>query len=272
MKPVVVADPAATAKPEGWTRFVCFSDTHGKHGSIIEEHMPEADILLHAGDFTNAGDPKQVQSFATWLDNYPAKHKIVIAGNHDVTFEPEYCKRNWNRWQQTQEDCEQARAALIQSSSIYLENRAVEVMGYNVYGTPYQPAFCDWAFNLEGRDALRECWSKIPDETDILISHGPPYGMGDLCFHGQRVGCRDLLETIRRKQIPVSVAGHIHEGYGVIDDGGTLFVNASTCNLKYRAVQPPIVIDVPPPEMLRKASAAGAAVPQSPEATTDAQA
>lgn len=257
MKPVVVEDPASTAKPEGWTRFVCISDTHGKHGDIVEEHMYAGDVLLHAGDFTQSGEVGQCKSFAEWLDNYPAKHKIVIAGNHDITFEPEYYERAWTRFHPGRKmDCEEARAALTQSSCIYLEDRAVEVMGYNIYGTPYQPAFCDWAFNLEGSKALREAWSKIPGETDILISHGPPHGMGDLCFHGDRVGCRDLLATIRRNHIPISVAGHIHEGYGVIEDGETMFVNASTCNLKYRAVQPPIVIDVPPPEMLRQATVA----------------
>jgi len=164
-----------------------------------------------------------------------------------------FYERSWTRFHGgAKASCEEARAALIESSSIYLEDQSVEVMGYNIYGTPYQPAFCDWAFNLEGREALQKCWSKIPGETDILISHGPPHGMGDLCFHGQRVGCPDLLAAIRQKHIPISVAGHIHEGYGVIEDGETMFVNASTCNLQYRAVQPPIVIDVPPPEMLRK--------------------
>eukprot|EP00929_Paragymnodinium_shiwhaense_P082695 TRINITY_DN4370_c0_g1_i5.p2 TRINITY_DN4370_c0_g1~~TRINITY_DN4370_c0_g1_i5.p2 ORF type:complete len:303 (+),score=48.68 TRINITY_DN4370_c0_g1_i5:109-909(+) len=262
MKPVVVEDPASTPKPEGWTRFVCFSDTHGKHDKIIAEHMPEADILLHAGDFTNTGETSQVKSFAVWLDNYPAAHRIAIAGNHDITFDTEFYERSWSRFHpKNKRDCEEARAALMDSRSIYLEDQAVEVNGYNIYGTPWQPAFCDWAFNLEGRKALQDTWSKIPEDIDILISHGPPHGFGDLCFHGDRVGCPDLLAAIRKLRIPVSVAGHIHEGYGVIEDGETMFINASSCDLRYRAVQGPIVVDMPPREMLRRAGGEEGGVP-----------
>jgi len=249
----VVADPLGEAKPPGWTRFVCFSDTHGRHDRIPAEHLPAADVLLHAGDFTNTGETSQVKSFAEWLRNYPAVHKVVIAGNHDVTFQPDYYEKAWSRYHLTPLDCQEARQALIGSGSCtYLEDQLAEVLGYRIYGSPWQPEFCDWAFNLPRGAGCREAWDRIPEDVDVLMTHGPPFGIGDLCEHGGRAGCEDLLSAIKRRAVPVSVAGHIHEAYGTESDGTTLFVNASTCTFQYRPSNPPIVLDLPPAAELRE--------------------
>jgi len=258
----LVADPAREAKPEGWARFACFSDTHGQHGRIPAEHLVEADVLLHAGDFSNTGEVEQVRDFAKWLKAYPAVHKVVIAGNHDVTFQPDYYARAWSRYHAKPYDCEEARGALSDSGScVYLEDESAEVLGYRIYGSPWQPEFCDWAFNLPLGAACREAWAKIPAEVDILITHGPPRGKGDLCSHGAEVGCEDLLRAIRERAVPVSLAGHIHEGYGARAEGATLFVNASTCTLAYNPINPPIVFDLPPPTELREAGGSAATAP-----------
>lgn len=255
----VVVD-ASEAKPEGWTRFVCFSDTHGLHESIPSKHIVEADVLLHGGDFTNTGEVEQVKSFSEWLNAYPAAHKVVIAGNHDVTFEPGYYERMWKRYHRTPEDCGAARQALLGGGScIYLEDAESEVLGYRIYGSPWQLEFCDWAFNLPQGPIRRATWDKIPSEVDILLVHGPPYGFGDTCSHGERVGCPELLAAVLARRVPVTVSGHIHEGYGAVREGATLHVNASTCTLRYRPSNPPIIFDLPPARELREATRAAAA-------------
>jgi len=249
-----VSNPSEEAKPDGWTRFVCFSDTHGLHGQIPPAHLVQADVLLHAGDFTNTGEVEQVRSFAEWLQAYPAAHKVVIAGNHDITMQPSYYKDAWQRFHQAPYPCEEARQLLVDGEGYtYLEDLETDVLGYKIYGSPWQPQFCDWAFNLERGAALKEKWDQIPAEVDILMTHGPPHGMNDRTSQGAWVGCHDLLHAINERVVSVSVAGHVHEGYGVTTEGATLYVNASTCTHAYRPTNPPIVFDLPPAPELRAA-------------------
>ena len=126
------------------------------------------------------------------------------------------------------------------------------VDGIKVWGSPWQPEFCEWAFNLPRGQPLRAKWRLIPDDTDVLLTHGPPLGHGDQCAGGHRAGCVDLLHEIQSRVRPaVHAFGHIHEGAGVTSDGATLYVNASTCNLRYRPVNPAVVVDVLPPDAAR---------------------
>jgi predicted phosphodiesterase len=240
-----------------WTRFVCFSDTHGMHDQIPTRHRPEADVLLHAGDLTNTGELEQIESLDAWLSNYPAAHKVIIAGNHDITLdEPYYTATGAARFAHTPPyDCGRARGLL--RSCTYLEDTAVDVCGYRIYGSPYQPEFCDWAFNLPRGEPCRQRWAAIPfTGVDILMTHGPPHGFGDVVDVSKRAGCEDLRRAIdQRPSIAVVVAGHVHEGYGCRADGARLQVNASTCTHGYRPSNPPIVFDAPPPEQLRTAMA-----------------
>jgi len=243
----LVEDPSQ-AKPEGWTRFVCFSDTHGLHGKIPAEHIVHGDVLIHAGDFSDTGQLEQILSFSEWLKAYPCTHKVVIAGNHDITFHEEYYHRAWRRFHRDQYDCREARASL--TNCIYLEDSGAEVAGYKIYGSPWQPEFCDWAFNLQPEERCGT-WEKIPDQVDILLAHGPAYGHGDAVVHGGRVGCQHLLQAIQERRVPVFVCGHIHEGYGTTWDGQTALINASTCTFQYKPTNPPIVFDAPPAAQLR---------------------
>jgi hypothetical protein len=115
--------------------------------------------------------------------------------------------------------------------------------------SPWQPEFCNWAFNLErGSACLPEKWAHIPDTVDVLITHGPPSGHGDWVSNCAHAGCCDLLNTIEQRVRPkYHVFGHVHEGYGVTTNGHTVFVNASTCTFNYQASNPAVVFDLPPP-------------------------
>jgi len=122
------------------------------------------------------------------------------------------------------------------------------VEGFTIYGSPYQPEFGDWAFNLKRGHDCKEKWSKIPTGVDILITHGPPVGHGDLCKTGEHAGCEELLKEVQERVRPkIHVFGHIHEGYGVTTDDKIIYINASNCNFYYdpQNLNDPIIFDLP---------------------------
>jgi Icc-related predicted phosphoesterase len=201
---------------------VLISDTHRQHREIT---VPEGDILIHAGDITGHGDIRDVEDFDDWLASLPHSHKLVIAGNHDFCFEKQP---------------EQSRGVLRHAT--YLQDEAVSLAGLRFFGSPWQPEFFDWAFNLPRGTLLKEKWDKIPTNTDVLITHGPPRGHGDRTSDGRHEGCDDLLDAIRRIKPRLHVFGHIHEDYGVTMEGPTTLVNASTCTLSYQPANLPQVI------------------------------
>lgn len=244
------ADPERLKRPptSGETvRVVCISDTHDLHEKI---EVPDGDVLIHAGDMTGTGTPGAFMRFAAWLRALPHRHKVIIGGNHDLTLDAAYYERSWSRFHRRSGrlDDVTARGVLRDAEEfIYLEDAEVEVAGLRIYGSPWQPEFCDWAFNLPRGPASAAVWARIPDGVDVLVTHGPPLGHGDqVVFGGTRVGCVDLLaEVVERVKPRLHVFGHIHEGYGVTTDGITTFVNAATCDVRYRPIQPPVVIDLP---------------------------
>lgn len=216
-------------------RLVFISDTHTYQKQI---DMPEGDILVHAGDITFTGHYSDLKRFNAWIGKLDFKHKIVIAGNHDLTFQDKYFPNH-----NVSGDPEKARACL--TNCTYLEDSSVVVEGLKFYGSPWQPWFHDWAFNLMRGDEIKAKWDLIPEDTDILITHGPPYGVGDrLLRSGDLVGCYDLKEAIKRIKPLIHCCGHIHEGYGVQKLGDTLCINASTCDLYYNPENKPVVVDV----------------------------
>lgn len=200
-------------------RLVLMSDTHGREAAHA---IPDGDVLLHAGDLTDVGRAKEIAAVDAALSALPHPHKLVIAGNHDFLFE---------------NDPATARALL--GGVTYLEDSGATAHGLRVWGSPWQPWFFDWAFNLKGEAALAEKWALIPDEVDILVTHGPPYGIGDRCHDGRRVGCRALLERVRASKPRLHVFGHIHEDRGWWRIGETLFVNAAQNYDRH----PPMVVE-----------------------------
>ncbi len=206
------------------TRVVCLSDTHNRHRDL---EIPDGDLLVHAGDFTGRGRHDEIASFNAWLATLPHRHKIVIAGNHDFLFEREP---------------EKARALI--TNAVYLEDSGTTAAGLRVWGSPWQPWFFDWAFNLPRGPALAEKWALIPEGVDILITHGPPRGILDRTSRGEAVGCADLRRELARVRPRLHVFGHIHEAYGTHREGGTTCVNAANCDEGYEPVQPPVVVDL----------------------------
>ncbi|MFZ2886262.1 MAG: metallophosphoesterase family protein, partial [Minisyncoccia bacterium] len=193
--------------------------------------VPEGDVFVHAGDLTFDGSLGEIGQELELIAELPHKHKVIIAGNHD------WCFDNINR-KRVEKDCKNLGIT-------YLRDEEVVIDGVRFYGSPWQPRFFDWAFNVDRGPKLAEIWAKIPDDTQVLITHGPPRGIGDPTYRDGRVGCEDLL--VRVKQLPkllVHVFGHIHLGYGGHREHGIKFVNASSCNERYNPVNPPIVVDL----------------------------
>jgi Icc-related predicted phosphoesterase len=196
------------------------------HGKIKD--MPEADILIHAGDFTSVGERADIISFNSWLGKQTQyKHIIVIAGNHDKSFE----------------SAPQVSEALM-TNCTYLKDSHVMIDGFKIYGSPWQPMFFNWAFNVP-RDLMWKKWELIPDDTDILITHGPAEGYGGMTSRGEEAGCAALRQKLLELKPLAHICGHIHEGYGVYNNGYTQIVNASTCGgRRLERINAPIVIEV----------------------------
>ena len=202
-------------------KIVCISDTHSLHRQV---DVPDGDVLLHAGDLCNHGTRGEVKQFIGWLGELPHAHKIFIAGNHDWPF---YKHRGHvHHWLK---------------HGIYLQDSSVVIDGVKFYGSPWQPAFCNWAFNLPRGDRLAAVWSQVPDDTDVLITHTPPAGILD---SAERVGCSDLTARIERLQLRLHVFGHVHASHGTTKQGQTTFVNAAICDEDYHPIQPAIVVDL----------------------------
>mmetsp|Transcript_36318 Transcript_36318/g.95747 ORF Transcript_36318/g.95747 Transcript_36318/m.95747 type:complete len:399 (-) Transcript_36318:304-1500(-) len=264
-------------KRDGMVRFVCISDTHSYESKAMSmatalESIPDGDVLLHCGDFSNVGRLEEVASFAEWFGQLPHARKIIIAGNHDLSLDAESYESTAPRFghgrvSDAASICARARACLESIPRCeYLQDSGTQVDGIRVWGSPWQPEFCDWAFNLPRGEPCRAKWRLIPQDTDVLLTHGPPLGHGDLTSGGVRAGCLDLLEEIQTRIRPqYHCFGHIHEGHGVTTDGTTTYVNASTCNLKYRPINTAIVFDIAVPRVDQCAGSATGASTGVPE-------
>jgi Icc-related predicted phosphoesterase len=206
-------------------KIICVSDTHGRHRNFT---TPVGDILIHAGDIMTDGyRTREISDFNVWLGEQPQAMKLVIAGNHDRAFET-------TAWAKT-----------MLTNAIYLENSEVEIDGIKFWGSPAQPEFCNWSFNYKRGKDIDRIWRRIPDDTDVLITHGPPAGFRDWTKPGEEsLGCQDLRNAVRRVKPKLHVFGHIHGGYGEDHDGTTHFVNASLLDERYQPVNQPIVVEL----------------------------
>lgn len=203
------------------------SDTHALHRQL---QLGSGEVLVHCGDFTKHGDIEDVEDFAQFIAAQDFKHKIVIAGNHDWCFEDER--------RLAAEEC------LNYYGIYYLNDLGIELEGVKFWGSPIQPAFSNWAFNRKRGEEIRRHWDLIPKDTDILLTHGPAFGILDECYDGVKVGCEVLLEIVEHIQPKIHAFGHIHEEYGVYEYNGTIFVNACSLDEYYNLVNPPIVLSI----------------------------
>jgi Icc-related predicted phosphoesterase len=215
-------------------KIVFISDTHGKHKILTSKAynniLGEGHLLIHAGDCTNVGKPHEIKEFLDWFSDTPFTHKIFVAGNHDFWFE-----KNHDIAQEYKD-----------KGVKYLFDDMVDIDGVKIYGSPWQPEFYNWAFNLPRGEKLAEKWVKIPEGLDILVTHGPAYGMVDATIQGISVGCHDLFQRVVKVKPKIHVCGHIHWSYGQKTFDGIEFINASILNEGYFYENKPIAIEFNP--------------------------
>lgn len=229
-------------------KLVCVSDTH-----MAEPDLPKGDVLVHAGDFTFRGRPQEISQQLYWLEKHRHKydHVVIIPGNHDFGFETDYAlyKR----------EAENKGLVILNDTEVVLD-------GVKFWGSPVTPFFHAWAFNRYPAD-IEPHWDLIPDDVNVLITHGPPHGILDgvpqlqktmigydqhyrpmyskKLLHIEHVGCPELLERIKlKKQLKVHIFGHIHEGYGQEQHFGIDFINPSIMDGDYRPVNKPIIYEL----------------------------
>lgn len=205
------------------------SDSHNLHNQV---KMPAGDVLIHSGDLTMEGKHYEVEAFVDWIKDQPYAHKIVIAGNHDFLFERKP---------------DLARYMLEHHNIVYLEDQAITIEGVKFYGAPWQPWFYDWAFNLQRGAEIKKKWDLIPNDTDVLITHGPPkftVEKLDWTNYSQgHFGCEELSRAVARVRPLVHVFGHFHGGRGHEFMSGVNFFNATVVNEGYAVVYEPFVFD-----------------------------
>lgn len=216
-------------------KICCISDTHDQHYKL---EIPECDLLIHAGDLTSTGKRTQVERFSEWFSGLPqARNKVCIAGNHDFILQ----------------DHSGMMYGLPNKNYTYLEDSSTVIDGVKIYGTPWTPRFYDWAFNasrnenypFENLPSLRQIFNIIPKDTEILICHGPPFGIMDETLEKDRTGSKEMLDIIQTlPNLKLYVCGHIHEAYGVKKIDKVTYVNASSLGRDYFTVNKPIMIEI----------------------------
>ena len=212
----------------GAMRVVAVADTHLFHDEL---RVPDGDVFIHAGDLCRGGGLDDLEVAARWLASLPHPTKVAIAGNHDWAFvrSPADAQR------------------ILGPEVIYLQDSGVLLNGLRFWGSPWQPEFNDWAFNLPRGPNLREKWALIPEDIDLLVTHGPPYGIGDStgCDGGgyagpDRLGCEELRARVLDIRPMLHLFGHIHDAGGAWSIGATTFANVTT----WECERGPTVLDI----------------------------
>ena len=229
-------------------RIVAISDTHTKERELS---IPDGDVLIHAGDFTYKGRKEEISDFLDWFLDLPHKHKVFIAGNHDVTLDP-YIRGTRQSFFGEGDDSHWIHsdffARIRKSKNVhYLDDSGVTIEGLNFWGSAATPTFgYGWGFNYDRGPRIDDIWKKIPENTDILITHGPPFGILDAVKYGSTVGvgCSNLSGRISERDIKAHFFGHIHESYGHALDNGTHYFNCCSLDEEYYPSNMPWVLEV----------------------------
>ncbi|KAI5835643.1 Metallo-dependent phosphatase [Schizophyllum commune Tattone D] len=230
-------------KEDGWTRFVCISDTHSKKYSYI----PPGDVLLHAGDLSSQGYPHRLQKTLDWLGELPQPVKCIIAGNHDLCLDPDIDPADQEYFEDRdgislEKVRERIRSEEVTSKGIrYLEHEPLVITSptgrrWKVYGSPAAARYSIGAFQYETKTEAEVLYSRIPADTEILLTHTPPYRIHDKTRHGIHAGCPVLARRLPElQQCRLHVFGHIHESCGAsIDEKGMVSVNAALARMHGR--------------------------------------
>ena len=196
-------------------RIVAIADTHG-----ICPSLPEGDVLIHAGDGTMLGTLEEANTLDDWFGSLDFEHIIYVPGNHDFSFEQSAILRN----------------------ALVLHSMGIMIDGVKFWGSPYAPIFGAWAF-MRSEGSLEYIWQMIPHDTDILITHGPPYGILDKTLDGRNVGSTTLRGWVDTFKPSVHLFGHIHEAFGMISLDKTFFGNVSIVSEYCQYVNKPLVMN-----------------------------
>ena len=204
-------------------KIICISDTHMRHEGLI---IPEGDMIIHAGDFTEEGWKSEANRFIEWFAGLKIKYKILIQGNHEVHISKKADQKEW------------FKLKISETNINYLENSSINIEGINIYGSPYTLEFFPeyWAWQLR-KDLAKDCWDLIPDDTDILVTHSPPRYILDRGF-----GCKDLHTKVFHIRPKYHIFGHAHVG-GQYEAEGIKFINAAMCGDRNKLVNQPIIFD-----------------------------
>lgn len=215
-------------------KLICISDVHNKISDVV---LPPGDLLIIAGDLTMKGTTKEYIKFNNDLEKIKSLYKygvMVINGNHDFLGQKDF---NFSK-------------LLLTNVNYYLQDSEVTIEGVKFWGSPWQPFFYNWAFNLHRGKAIAEKWTLIPEDTNVLITHGPPKNILDIVEGNwgitEHVGCEDLLHRIMQlSKLKAHIFGHLHlNGGKVIKSNNTIFANASICDESYSPTNSPIVIEI----------------------------
>jgi len=214
-----------------------FSDSHNLHTNL---NIPECDMIIFCGDSTNSRDPaineKEEIDFLDWFSQQKAKYKIMIAGNHSTAIYKRLVDpRKWK-------------------GITYLEHESINIEGLNIFGSPYTPKYGDWAFMYK-RNRGEVIWSSIPDNVDIIITHGPSKGILDLAHDENdrsnivQVGCQSLANRIEAIKPKYHFFGHIHTedtlyNRGIYSNGVTTYVNAACLNHRNKLFYQGLLLDL----------------------------
>lgn len=208
-------------------KIVAISDTHRNFNIDI----PLGDIFVFAGDIEAYGYSSELRKFVKWLDSIKIKIKIVIAGNHDGFIY----------------NCNKDARKMLEGHCIYLENSGCTINKIKFYGSPITPTFNDWFFMADRDEQIKKYWDNIPKDIDVLITHGPPYGILDsvpYSYGEHHLGCEELRKRVYDVQPKLHLFGHIHESYGREMFGKTLCVNCSVLDGQYELKNKPQEIKI----------------------------
>lgn len=191
--------------------------------------MPAGDVIIHAGDVSGLGRVNEIKEFLNWFSSLDYKYKVFIAGNHDFFFEKSSPKEIFS---------------IIPQDIIYLNDSGIEIEGLQIWGSPVTPWFNNWAFNRNRGVDIRTHWEQIPGDTQVLITHGPPFRILDETVHKLHVGCKDLFNIVETIKPQYHLFGHVHEGYGLVRRNETTFINASVLDAYYSLKNNPVVFEI----------------------------